>query len=51
MELGRDEEKENMIDDMICNGEDDVSSLFLINSGEGDDQNRRDGSDEGDEQD
>jgi hypothetical protein len=51
MELGRDEEKENMIKDMIRDGHNDVTSLFLNNCGEGDDQNQRDGSDEGDEQD
>jgi hypothetical protein len=50
MDLGRDEDHENIIEDIICDGDDDVTSLFLNNSGEVDDQNRRDGSDEGDEQ-
>jgi hypothetical protein len=51
MELERDEEKENMIKHMIRDGDDNVTSLFSKNYGEGDDQNRRDGSNEGDEQD
>jgi hypothetical protein len=51
MELRRYEEKENIIEDMIFDGDEDVNLLFLNNSGEGDEQNRRDGSDEGDEQD
>jgi hypothetical protein len=51
MDLGRDENQENMIEDIIHDGDDDVTLLFLNNSDEGDDQNRRDGSDEGDEQD
>jgi hypothetical protein len=51
MELGRDEEKENLIKHMIRDGDDDVTSLFPNNCDEGDDQNRRDGSNEGDEQD
>jgi hypothetical protein len=51
MNLGRDEDQENMIEDIIRDGDDNVSSLFLNNSGEGDDQNRRDGPDEGDEKD
>jgi hypothetical protein len=38
MELGRDEEKENMIEDMIRDGDDDVTLLFLNNSGEGDEK-------------
>jgi hypothetical protein len=50
MDLGRDEDQENIIEDIIRDGDDDVTSLFLKNSGEGDYQNRRDGSDEGDEQ-
>jgi hypothetical protein len=51
MDLGRDKDQENIIEDIIRDGDDDVTLLFLKNSGEGDDQNRRDGSDEGDEQD
>jgi hypothetical protein len=51
MELGRYKVKENMIDEMIRDGDDDVTSLFLNNSDEGDEQNRRDGSNEGNEQD
>ena len=52
MEHGRDVEKENMLEDIIRDGDDeDVTSLFLNPSGEGDEQNRRDGSGEGDEQD
>jgi hypothetical protein len=51
MDLGRDEDQENIIEDIIRDGDDDVTSLFLNNSGEGDVQNRRDGHDEGDEQD
>jgi hypothetical protein len=51
MDLGRDEDQENMIEDIIRDRDDDVTSLFLNNSGERDDKNRRDGSDEGDEQD
>jgi hypothetical protein len=48
MDLGRDEDQENIIEDIIRDGDDDVTLLFLNNSGEGDDQNRRDGSDERD---
>jgi hypothetical protein len=47
MDLRREEDQENIIEDIIFDGDDDVTSLFLNNSGEGDDQNRRDGSDEG----
>jgi hypothetical protein len=47
MDLGRDESQENIIEDIIRDGDDDVTSLFLNNSDEGDEQNRRDGSDEG----
>jgi hypothetical protein len=47
MDLGRDEFQENIIEDIIHDNDDDVNSLFLNNSGEGDEQNRRDGSDEG----
>jgi hypothetical protein len=52
MDLGRDEFQENIIEDIIHDNNDDVTSLFLNNSGEGDDQNQRDegegtGSDEG----
>jgi hypothetical protein len=47
MDLGRDEIQENIIEDIIRDNDDDVTSLFLNNSSEGDDQNRRDGSDEG----
>jgi hypothetical protein len=47
MDLRRDEVKENIIEDIIRDGDDDVTSLFLNNSGQGDEQNRRDGSDEG----
>jgi hypothetical protein len=52
MDLGRDKFQENIIEDIIRDNDDDVTSLFLNNSGEGDDQNRRDegegaGSDEG----
>ena len=48
MEHGRDENQENILEDMI-RGEDvgDVTSQFLNNSGEGDESlNRRDGSGE-----
>jgi hypothetical protein len=51
MDLRRDEDQENIIEDIICDGDDNVTSLFLNNSGEGDDLNRRDGSDERDDQD
>jgi hypothetical protein len=44
MDLGRDEYQENIIEDIIRDGDDDVTSLFLNNSSEGDDQNRRNGS-------
>jgi hypothetical protein len=52
MDLGRDEFQENIIEDIIRDNDDDVTSLFLNNSSEGDDQNQRDegegaGSDEG----
>jgi hypothetical protein len=52
MDLRRDEFQENIIEDIIHDNDDDVTSLFLNNSGEGDDQNRRDegegaGSDDG----
>jgi hypothetical protein len=47
MDLGRDEFQENIIEDIIRDNDDDVTSLFLNNSGEGDKQNCRDGSDEG----
>jgi hypothetical protein len=51
MNLGRDKDQENIIEDIIRDRDDDVTSLFLNNSHEGDDQNQRDGSDGGDEQD
>jgi hypothetical protein len=35
MDLGRDEDQENIIEDIIRDGDDDVTSLFLNNSGEG----------------
>ena len=45
---GRDEFNEDLIENIIRGGEDDVTSLFLNNSGEGDEElNRRDGSGEG----
>ncbi len=48
MDLGRDDFQENIIEDIIRdNNDDDVTSLFLNNSGEGDEQNHRDGFDEG----
>jgi hypothetical protein len=47
MDLGRDEFQEDIIEDIIHDNDDDVTSLFLNNSGEGDEQNRRDGFDEG----
>jgi hypothetical protein len=47
MDLGRDEFHENIIEDIIRDNDDDVTSLFLNNSSEGDEQNRRDGFDEG----
>jgi hypothetical protein len=46
MDLGRDKFQENIIKDIIRNNDDNVTSLFLKKSGEGDEQNRRDGSDE-----
>jgi hypothetical protein len=46
MDLERDEFQENIIEDIIRDNDDDVTSLFLNNSGEGDEQNLRDGSDE-----
>jgi hypothetical protein len=39
MDLGRDEFQENIIEDIIHDNDDDVTSLFLNNFGEGDDQN------------
>jgi hypothetical protein len=36
MDLRRDEDHENMIEDIIRDGDDDVTLLFLKNSGEGD---------------
>jgi hypothetical protein len=39
MDLRRDEDQENIIEDIIFDGDDDVTALFLNNSGEGDDQN------------
>jgi hypothetical protein len=39
MYLGRDEIQENIIEDIIRDNDDDVTSLFLNNSGEGDEQN------------
>jgi hypothetical protein len=39
MDLGRDEDQENTIVDIISDGDGKVTSLFLKNSGEGDDQN------------
>jgi hypothetical protein len=42
MDLRRDEFQENIIEDIIRDNDDDVTLLFLNNSGEGDDQNRRD---------
>jgi hypothetical protein len=47
MDLGRDELQENIIEDIIRDNDGDVTLLFLNNSGEGDEQNRRDGFDEG----
>jgi hypothetical protein len=47
MDLGRVEFQENIIEDIIRDNDDNVTSLFLNNSGEGDDQNQRDDSDEG----
>jgi hypothetical protein len=52
MDLGRDEFQENIIEDIIRDNDDDVTSLFLNNSGERDEQNQRDegegaGSDKG----
>ena len=48
----RDEVEETILQDMIRDGGDDVTSLFMNPSGEGDERNRRDGSgDEGAEQD
>jgi hypothetical protein len=47
MDLGRDEDQENIIEDSIFDRDGDATLLFLNNSGEGDDQNRRNGSDEG----
>jgi hypothetical protein len=47
MDLGRDKVQENIIEDIIRAGDDDVTLLFLNYSGEEDDQNQRDGSDEG----
>jgi hypothetical protein len=47
MDLGRDDFQENIIEDIIRDNDEDVTSLFLNNSGEGDEHNRRDGFDEG----
>ena len=45
---GRDEFNEDLLENIIRGGDDDVTSLFLNNSGEGDEElNRRDGSGEG----
>ena len=45
---GRDEDQENILEGMIREGDDDVTSLYLNNSGEGDQElDRRDGSGEG----
>jgi hypothetical protein len=50
MEHDRDLEKEYMLEDIICDGDDeDVTLLFLNLSHEGDEQSRSDGSGEGDE--
>jgi hypothetical protein len=35
MDLGRDEDQENIIEDIIFDGDDDVTLLFLNNSSEG----------------
>ena len=48
--MERDLEKEYIIEDIIRD-DDDITSLYLNQSGEGDEQNRGDGSGEGDEQD
>ena len=48
--MKRDLEKEYIVEDIIRDDE-DVTSLYLNQSGEGDEQNRGDGSGEGDEQD
>jgi hypothetical protein len=47
MDLRRDEFQEEIIEDIIRDNDDDVTLLFLNNSGEGDEQNCRDGFDEG----
>jgi hypothetical protein len=47
MDLGRDKDQKNIIEDIIHDEDDDVTLLFLNNSGEGNYQNQRDGSDEG----
>jgi hypothetical protein len=47
MDLERDEFQEDIIEDIIRDNDDNVTLLFLNNSGEGDEQNRRDSSDEG----
>jgi hypothetical protein len=39
MDLERDDFQENIIEDIIRDNDDDVTSLFLNNSDEGDDQN------------
>ena len=45
---GRDEFNEDLLENIIRGGDNDVTSLFLNNSGERDEElNRRDGSDEG----
>ena len=45
---GRDEFNEDLLENIIRGGDDDVTSFFLNNSGEGDEElNRRDSSGEG----
>jgi hypothetical protein len=39
MDLGREKIQENIIEDIIRDGDDDVTSFFLNNSGDGDEQN------------
>ncbi len=48
--MERDLEKEYIVEDIIRDDE-DVTSLYLNQSGEGDEQNRGDASGQGDEQD
>ena len=48
--MERDLEKEYIVEDIIRD-DDDITSLYLNQFGEGDEQNRGDGSGEGDEQD